>query len=473
VQVALAISLAIVGASCSGSEADKAGGRTEGEPIVLRLAKHDSYYAFAAFVAAVDKRSGGSIRIDVLPDWRGGEVDYERGTVEDIRKARVQLGVVGVRVWDTMGVTSFRPLVAPFLVDSLALQRRVLESPLPARMLEGVERAGVVGLAVLPGALRRPVGLSRALASPEDYRGMTIGIRPGRVARATFEALGARAKGYVPGSISDLDGVELDLATIAQNGYDQLARSLLVNVVLWPRPETIVMNRAAFEELTPEQQEILRRAGQEALAPELDRVARDEKEALSAICKRDEVSLVTASPFELVALHEAVQPVYDKLEGDPQTKEWIGEIKEMRDERLAAGPAVLHCPGRGSQREAGASALDGVWARTVSAQELRDVGASKAEANALKGSYRVEHRDGRWSEHQLPTGRTCSGTYVIDGDIMRFRVAKASPAPSDYCTPGYTSAVIWSVYRDKLTIAGIPGRPAPLPAIAKPATRVG
>ena len=164
-----------------------------------------------------------------------------------------------------------------------------------------------------------------------------------------------------------------------------------------------------------------------------------------------------------------MQPVYDELERDTRTRELIAEIRRMR-EGVVGGS--LRCSARRSQVKTGASAPDGVWQRTVSAQELRDVGASKAEADALKGSYRIEHRDGRWSERHLETGRTCSGTYVLDGDIMRFRIETARPAPSGYCSPGYSGAVIWSVYRDTLTISGIPGRPAPLPAIAKPATRI-
>ena len=98
-------------------------------------------------------------------------------------------------------MTSFQALVAPFLVDSQALQRRVLESPLAVRMLNGLEKARVVGVAVLPPvapALRdhlTPLG-------PEDYQGAKIGIRPGGVARAAFGALGAAAKGYVPGSLA-------------------------------------------------------------------------------------------------------------------------------------------------------------------------------------------------------------------------------------------------------------------------------
>ena len=140
--------------------------------------------------------------------------------------------------------------------------------------------------AVLPGTLRRPLGFARPLVRPSDYTGATVGVAPGGVARATIRVLGARPKAYPPGDVSGLEGAELDLATVAQNAYDELAPTLAANVVLWPRAETIVMNRDAFEALTQEQQKILRRAGREALAPELSRVERDEKAALASLCER-------------------------------------------------------------------------------------------------------------------------------------------------------------------------------------------
>src|SRR5207244_6643586 len=120
---------------------------------------------------------------------------YESKTIDAVRRGQADLGAVGARVWDAFGVKSFRALVAPFLVDSLALEQRVLAGPLAARMLAGLDRAGVVGLAVLPGPLRRPLGLSRRLVGPADYRRATIAIRLGGVARATFRALGATLQG--------------------------------------------------------------------------------------------------------------------------------------------------------------------------------------------------------------------------------------------------------------------------------------
>jgi TRAP-type C4-dicarboxylate transport system substrate-binding protein len=246
----VAVVLVAAATACGGAGVDKAGGPAATKPVVLTLAAHDDDYAFGSFAAAVERISGGSMRINVVNSWRNYEVDYERGIVDDVRTGRVQLGIVGVRVWDTLGVTSFRALVAPFLVDSLPLERRALESPLAGRALAGVERRGVVGIALLPGRLRRPFGITRALVGPEDYEGATIGVRIGGVARATFRALGATARGYVSGGLSGVDGADLDPATIVLDGYDEPSRTLTANVVLWPKAQTIVMNRKAFATLT-------------------------------------------------------------------------------------------------------------------------------------------------------------------------------------------------------------------------------
>jgi TRAP-type C4-dicarboxylate transport system substrate-binding protein len=446
--VLVAAALLVAATACAGGKTDKAGGPAAKKPVTLTLAKHDVNYAFAAFVAATNRLSGGSIQIEVLPDWRDGEVDYERGTVTDVREAKVQLGVVGVRVWDTLGVSSFRALVAPFLIDSLALQRRVLESAAAAEMLEGVEQAGVVGLAVLPGALRRPLGFSRTLVGPKGYEGATIGIRPGELARETIRALKARPETYLPGGVSELDGAELDLATIAQNGYDELAPALTANVVLWPRVETIVMNLEAFEALTQDQQDILRRAGQAAIAQDLNRIESDEKAALAAVCERGKLSFATASASDLELLRAAVRPVYAELERDQQTKEWIGDISELRQEGT---PAVdtLRCPKAETDGNADASKLEGRWTASWTRDELIAAGVTPGLAEALQGRHVLELSDGRFRS------RTdgARGTFRVAGDVLSLVFERGVGV-----TPGEVYQFRWSVYLDSLSFAHVPGR---------------
>jgi TRAP-type C4-dicarboxylate transport system substrate-binding protein len=468
--VVLAAALVALAAGCGGSGGDKAGGRAEtsakqvapvGKPVSLTLVTVDLLWA-EEFAAMARRLSGGTIRIEI----RGGGkaiVDYERRLVGKVRAGEADLASVGARAWDRMGVSSFRALVAPFLVDGLELERRVLESTLVERMLAGVKPLDLVGLAILPGALRRPLGLTRRLVAPQDYAGASFGIRYGRVAQDTIAALGATPKGYRIGSLAGLDGAELDAWTVSRNEYAAAGAKLTANVVLWPRPETIVISREAFDRLAPAQQEVLRRAGREAVAPALARVRKEQDEALEVACGRGTLSLPSASASELTALRAAVRPVYAELDSDPLTRQLIAEIRKLRAGEAADGESV-RCPAS----HAGAAELEGVWESSVTRKAMLAGGASADEAATYAGSGKLELADRRWTFHG--DRATVTGTYVVTGDALRLTMLTCTANP---CSPGAVTDYTWSVYRDTLSLTRRPGRPFWPRLIAKPATRVG
>jgi TRAP-type C4-dicarboxylate transport system substrate-binding protein len=466
---AVSAALIVPTAACSGSGSDKAGGSRHAEqkpkkPLTLTLLSGDALYA-PEYADTVQRLSHGSMRIQI--NVAGNQPDYERGTVRLVRSGHEQLGAVGARVWDTLGVTTFRALVAPFLVDSLELEQRVLESPRISRMLDGVNRAGVVGLAVLPGPLRRPLGLRRPLAGPEDYRGAAIAIRFGGVARATFAALGATTKGYNIGVLpSSADGAELDLNTVAENGFDAGARTITSNVVFWPRPQTIFANRQVYDRLTAAQRQILRRAGREALAPEIARIVRDDKQALSEICARNAVSLAGASTAQLAALRRAVRPVVDDLERDQFTKVAIAEITTLR---RGHPTDVVRCSS--VSRTAAASRLEGRWHVAASSDDLLAVGTPPGEAERQRGDETLELRGGRWTFAERHSGFVWRGRYAVHGDLLDLTVVRCQ-ATRDVCTRGATASFRWSVYRDRLSLERASGVAPYYGLLAKPFTRV-
>src|SRR5437867_8264829 len=103
---------AIMAAACTrgAGAGDKAGGR--GEPVVLRLAEgaadSSTDLAVAEFVRRIDQLASGHLTIQVLPGWGNGEPGAEQQTVHDVAAGKADLGSVGARVFDTLGVTSFQ-----------------------------------------------------------------------------------------------------------------------------------------------------------------------------------------------------------------------------------------------------------------------------------------------------------------------------------------------------------------------------
>jgi TRAP-type C4-dicarboxylate transport system substrate-binding protein len=465
----LVVLVALLGAACTDSGSDKAGGTTARAAVVLTLANTDpdpTNLDSPDFVAAVERISGHSIRIDVEFGRGAGESveTAEERAVDDVRAGKVDLAVIPARVWDRVGVTSFRALLAPFLVDSLAFEQHVLTSPVADRMLEGVEALGVVGIAVLPGELRYPLGIPKPLVAARDYRGARVGIRATPVAEQTFRALGASSVTYQPGAIAGLDGAELGAVTIGSNRYEQRARALTSNVVFWPRAMTIVMNRRAYDALTGRQRDVLRRAGREAVRPLAERLRHETETWLTAACSRDDFTLVRASAAQRAVLRHTVAPVYDQLARDPLTRELVAAIRTLRPDGPA--PDVVRCPRKITDVGAGTAILRGRWRATLTREELRRSGNSPGLTQELSGSWFVTFEKRRF-EVRREEGGGGRGTYSVDGDRIRFVWETGIGIRR-----GEVFVSRWSVYRDRLRFWPVPGYTKLAGLDVEPFTRV-
>jgi hypothetical protein len=327
----------------------------------------------------------------------------------------------------------------------------------------------VVGLAVLPGPLRRPLGVSRPLVAARDYRRATIANRLGGVTRTTFHALGANAKPYVVGRLPHLDGAELDVNTIAENGYDSEARALTTNVVYWPRPQTFFASREVFERLTPSQQAILRAAGRAALAPELARVQRDEATSLAGICGRGAVRLLTASASELAGLRRAVQPVYATLQRDTLTRRLLAQIEKLAENRGAGVIDTVECPKLPSDQRL-AARLNGTWQATAGMSDLLAAGVPPDEAERQRGTSTLTFHAGRWRGSESVSGFVWGGRYLVQGNLLRL-VSNTCPR-ADPCPSAAITTFAWSVYEDRLSLDLVSGTARYYGLYATPLTRV-
>jgi TRAP-type transport system periplasmic protein len=165
-------------------------------PAVLRFAARDSDFAsdpaLGDFVERVGRLSGGALRIEVVGGWGNGRRGAEQQIVRDVAAGKADLGSVGTRVIDTLGVASFQALTAPMLIDNYRLEQAVIASAIPGQMLSSLVRARVIGLAVLAGGLRKPVAVHRSLLGPTDWHGIAFAAFRSRGAAASIRALGAQ-----------------------------------------------------------------------------------------------------------------------------------------------------------------------------------------------------------------------------------------------------------------------------------------
>jgi TRAP-type C4-dicarboxylate transport system substrate-binding protein len=466
------IAITAVASGClGGDDSDKAGGEPPSETTVLTLANpDDGTFDLDQFASEVESQSNGSIQIQFENNWRAGETDNEPSTINDVRDGEADLGSVGARAFDLVGVDDLQPLVAPFAIDSYALEREVLSSPVAARMLRGVERAGVVGVALLPGEMRNPLGISRPLVEASDYRGATIGAAPSELSARTFEAMGASSKAYrFSDDLSSFDGLEAHAGSIEGERYDEAARTLAANVNLWPRVLTIVMNRDAYAALTDDQREALSAAGRAALDRSLDDIQGGEREAMGVLCNRGQVAVRLASPSQLDALHAAVNPVTRALNRDPTTKEAMREIAAMRA-AIDPEPAFT-CAADDGDQAAGtagsATPLDGLWEMETTAKELADADpeglADVVPENWGRQTFALEGGRFAFTNENREACIWGYGTYAVEDEIVEFEFDDGGGEQPTGASnrPGELFRYGWSLYRDQLTLTPVKGAISP------------
>lgn len=374
----LGILAAGVAGGC-GSTGDKVGAPPG--PVELRLA--DPYDSSLSDVQAlhyitdqVDRISHGSLRVKIVYDAAGRtEPDVEARVARLVQDGKFDLGWIGARAWDELGIRSFQALQAPFLITDYPLLDRVLTGPLADRMLSGLQSRDLVGLALVPDLLRHPMGLTHPLVSLTDYRGARIRDIPSRATDSLLRALGATpvhvAKAEFGAAIAAkrIDGQELAVI----NG---LGSTITGNVSFFPRVMTLFAGRRAFDRLSAKQKAVLAEA-----EAQLRRhiFAPSENALIAEACSAPGTRVVLASAREIAQLERAAQPATAALERDPQTKATISAIRKLKAS-LPPPPAIVVPTGCSAKTSSpppparSTSELDGTYRYVLTASAARRFG---------------------------------------------------------------------------------------------------
>jgi TRAP-type C4-dicarboxylate transport system substrate-binding protein len=354
------IAVALFVGACGGGDTQRTGGEPAPEPTVLKLANANSETEeLQRFIDKVEELSDGRLRVKPVNDWRQGEEQYEKGLIEDVAAGKADLGWVGSRALATVGVNSFEPLNAPFLLNSYELQDEVLRGEVATRMLADLERLGVTGVSVLPGPLRY-LQLDRKIDG--DLDGLRIAGIKSVIQHAALEAMGAEPVVIAAGDpIDALNGIESTAYAIHGNGYVDTAAYTVADMPLWPRPYVMFANTDAWNALSEADRKLVLRAAAEARPEMLADTVERERNAFNGMCKAGNHA------FELGAggrarMQQAVEPVLAELRGDPATDDAMTAIESMG---AGSPPHSLACP----TRSGGRAALEGVFETTLRKSE--------------------------------------------------------------------------------------------------------
>jgi TRAP-type C4-dicarboxylate transport system substrate-binding protein len=446
-------------AACGGH--DKAGGEAGTGEETIRIALRDgSPSTLEAYAPAVERLAGKGTRVTLRTGYRADDADPEGATLADVRSGKVPFALVYARVFDDLGVDAFAPLLAPLAIDSLETQERVIAAGIADRALPALGKLGVVGVAVIPGTLRHPLGLTQPLLRPADFRAAYIGVRRSALAKRAFESLDATVAWVIGDRPLGFDGVETDLGAIESERLDVGAASITADVTLWPRLGVVVANPEAWEALSERRRRAMRAAGRASLAAATDTLQRDEDEFYGVLCRRGATSFTRTTAADLDALRAAFAPVTAQL--DPAVTRQIDAV------RAQAGPAPIHPPCRPAKRArpGKATPVDGAWEFSSSEADLRRAGEDPRGVTPENwGHYVFAFRRGRWIMTQEAPG-ACTwayGTFSVRGHRMTWDVTDGGGHGPQNATnrPGEHFDYTWSRFRDTLQVGRVRGKISP------------
>ena len=325
-----------VEAPSTGSTAATAAAGTQSaadKPITLRVGTDDDSGLPAPgqieeFARQVQQLSGGSIKVEEALHAAGDGDDWDQRVARMVVAGDIEMGLIPSRAWDTEGVTSLRALNAPFLVTSDAVLDEVVAPPVADELMAGLDKAGVVGLALFPEGLRHPFGLSKPLLGPADYASKTIRAPTSATTASMFQLLDAK-----------VDQGEPDAAVHAAMESSYLLDvhgTSTGNVTFYPKVNSLVINQKVLQDMTEQQRAIVRDAAAATRAWAIAETPTDAA-AAKAYCDGGG-SVVLAPAADVAALERATAPLYDELEQDPATKQVIAEIRAVKATAAATAP---------------------------------------------------------------------------------------------------------------------------------------
>lgn len=298
-------------------------------PIALRLAEtHGSDYPTTKgdyeFARLVEKRSDGRIRIIVYPDAQLGE---ERAVIEQVQFGAIDFTRVSISPLAAFS-ENLNALQMPYLYRNAEHMWKVLNSQLGDDFLDSLIPAGFVGLSWFDSGARSFYNSLRPVKSVEDLKGMKIRVQESKLMVGLVEALGAVATpmpfGLVYRAIQTgvIDGAENNWPSYFSTGHYEVARYFTIDEHTRV-PEITIASKITMDRLTPEDQQLIKKAAKDSMSYQIKAWADYEKEAKAAIVANgNSIYYLKDNRTFQAAMH----PLYSALSPDLQKI-----VKEIRD----------------------------------------------------------------------------------------------------------------------------------------------
>lgn len=289
------------------------------------------HVALVTFAAEVEKMTQGRIRVRVFPDSQLGDIQalingLQLGTID---MSYLAIGNAGV----LRGGAPLNVAYVPYLFNTKQDSERIANSPVFTDMYDTLAREAGVRIFAVYGA-RSPRGLQnskRAVARPEDVRGLRIRVPPIDGLRLAFEKMGARP--VVMGLGDTYQAISRNQVDGHENGIDAAIGFKWYEVAKHWTQTSHVFETAAFyanerlwQSFSPGDREAIIAAARAGGADMTAATERLDAEGLATF----KANGVTTTEADIAAFRTALRDVATPLEGRVWPEGLVARLRAMQ-----------------------------------------------------------------------------------------------------------------------------------------------
>ena len=302
------------------------------EKIVLKSADtHAEDYPTVQAVVhmgkLLDEWTDGRLTIKIYPGRQLGE---EKDTIEQTILGAIDLNRVNLAPMNSIVPETAIPAL-PYIFRSTEHMHKVMDGEIGQQILDAFTPHGMIGLAYYDSGARSFYNSKHAIRSPADMKGMKIRVQNSELFVATMEALGANATPMEFGQVYEalktgvIDGAENNWPSYESTRHFEVAKYYTLDQHSMS-PEVLVMSKRSWDKLSPEDQELVRKAARESV-PVMRKLWNERVEKSKAIVMgagNEVLEIVEKQPFI-----DAMGPVYAKFANTPELQDLVKRIQAV------------------------------------------------------------------------------------------------------------------------------------------------
>ncbi len=275
--------------------------------------KHSTSVAMEIFKSEVARLSNNTIQVDLFPNnTLGGAFEQ----VDQLRTNQIQMAWGGLSFYDKL-VPEVGAATLPFAASSAQQAACEIDSEFGKYMEDAMAKKGILLLGWGQIGARHVTNNKRPIKSVKDMEGLKIRTPSGESWTLTFRALGANP---TPIDIKELyQALQQGVVDAQENPYDNIlvrhfyeVQKYVSNTTHFFDWSAYMVNKEAFDKLTPEQQKAVSDAMFTTVAAQRAISERENKTALADLIKHG-MQYDELSKEDLAKFREATATVYKQM----------------------------------------------------------------------------------------------------------------------------------------------------------------